>query len=209
MSSVLNDTLRIKVFSVGPLDTNCYLAYGDMSKKGVLIDPGDRDPGIKRTIEDEKIDILFTLNTHGHADHIKGDSFFSYPVAIHSLDLPCLSDPGRNLSFNTGWSVDPVTAGKELSDGDVLEIGSLIFDVIHTPGHTPGCICLKCGDVLFSGDTLFYEGVGRTDLPGGDQRALVESIKNRIFVLPDHTRVLPGHGPETTIGHEKRYNPFL
>ena len=106
-------------------------------------------------------------------------------------------------------NVPPAAAKKLLKDGDVIDIDGLRLHVIHTPGHTPGGISIKCGDMLFSGDTLFFEGVGRTDLPGGSYKALINSIKTKLFTLPDATKVFPGHGPETTIGHEKRNNPFV
>ena len=175
----------------------------------MLIDPAACDPEIKRSIKAGGIDVLCTLNTHGHADHIAGDAAFGYPVYIHELDEPCLSDARRNLSFMTGSDVMPPVTGKLLRDGDIIDIGGIRFEVIHTPGHTPGGICLRCGDVLFSGDTLFYEGVGRTDAPGGDHEALIRSIRERLMALPDTVRVFPGHGPETTIGHERRCNGFL
>ena len=209
MNSEKIDRLEVKTFVVGPLETNCYLAYGSVSKKGVLIDPGDEAGAIRDAIEKLGVDVLWVVNTHGHADHIKGDAYFSAPVAIHSLDEQCLSNPLKNLSFHASWCLKPVKAGRLLADGDIIKMGDMEIEVIHTPGHTPGGICLKCGDILFSGDTLFFEGVGRTDLPGGDHLALLKSIKEKLFSLPDSVKVFPGHGGDTTIGHEKKYNPFL
>lgn len=201
--------MKIKTFIVGPLQTNCYLVYDEGSSKGVLIDPASCEKEIKDFIESNGIEVLYILNTHGHGDHIKGNSFFGFPILIHELDEECLRDPAKNLSFDPEWSSGSMKAEKKLKDGDVIEVGSLRLEVIYTPGHTPGGISVKCGSVLFSGDTLFFEGVGRTDLPGGSYETLKKSIKKKLFTLPGETRVLPGHGPETTIAHEKKYNPFM
>jgi hydroxyacylglutathione hydrolase len=208
MNSARTERPEVRRFIVGPLGTNCYLVFERPSMKGVLIDPGEADSAVKEAISSEGVTVDWVINTHGHADHIKGNAYFSYPVAIHSLDEGCLSDPARNLSFQT-WPVEEVKAGRLLSDGDIISAGGLSFEVLHTPGHTPGGICLKCGEMLFSGDTLFFEGVGRTDLPGGDYNALVKSIEEKLFSLPDLTQVFPGHGVRTTIGHEKQCNPFM
>jgi hydroxyacylglutathione hydrolase len=128
---------------------------------------------------------------------------------IHELDESCLRGAGSNLA---GWmhaEVEPVSAKRLLKDGDVVEAGSIKLEIIHTPGHTPGGITVKTGSLLFTGDTLFHEGIGRTDIPGGDHELLLKSIKEKLMTLPDSMRVLPGHGPETTIGHERENNPFL
>ena len=200
--------LKIKRFVVGPLQTNCYVVSDPVSSEGMLMDPGDYDPEIEEYARAEGIKILYTLNTHGHADHIKGNAVFAFPVLIHELDEPCLNDPGRNLSLLTEERFDTVSAERLLKDGDEILLGSVVLKVIHTPGHTVGGISILCGNMLFSGDTLFYEGVGRTDLPGGDYKMLAESMK-KLMTLPDETRVFPGHGQETTIEHERRHNPFL
>lgn len=200
--------LKIKRFVVGPIETNCYVVSEPVSGEGMLIDPGDYDPGIEEYAKAENIKILYTLNTHGHADHIKGNAVFAFPVLIHEFDEPCLKDPGKNLSLLTLERIEPVRAERLLKDGDEIFLGDAVFTVIHTPGHTVGGISVLCEDVLFSGDTLFFEGVGRTDLPGGDHKTLIESM-DRLMTLPDSVRVFPGHGQETTIGHERRNNPFL
>ena len=208
---ILEETSSFGVvrFVLGPLATNCYLIYDKPSGKGMLIDPGVYDPEVSEYIKDNGITVVNILNTHGHADHITGDSAFGFPVLIHELDEPCLGNPLKNLSILSGGNISLVKASGVLNGGDIIELGDLKLEVIHTPGHTPGGISIKCGDMLFSGDTLFFEGVGRTDLPGGDYDALVSSIKEKLFTLPAEVKVFPGHGPETTIGHEKEYNPFI
>ncbi|MGB2600138.1 MAG: MBL fold metallo-hydrolase [Candidatus Omnitrophota bacterium] len=199
----------ISKFVVGPLETNCYVIHERSSLKGLLIDPGVYDPDVVKYIRDNNIDVLYTLNTHGHADHIFGDSGFGYPVLIHELDEPYLRDGEKNLAGWLNEVMKPVKTERLLKDGDDVVVGSLIFEVMHTPGHTPGGISVKLDSFLFSGDTLFFEGVGRTDCPGGDHEALFRSINEKLMALPDFVRVFPGHGPETTIGHERKSNPFL
>lgn len=191
------------------MSTNCYLAYSKISRKGILIDPAVYDEEVAGYIADSGIDVKYTVNTHGHADHIAGNAAFSYPVLIHELDEPCLRDPIASLAFSAEVEVERSEAARFLCDGDVVDVDGLCFEAIFTPGHSPGGICLRCGSVLFSGDTLFYEGIGRSDLPGGDHETLIRSIKEKLMILPDDVVVYPGHGPETTIGHERRFNPFL
>ena len=199
----------VKKFVVGSLSTNCYLIYEKISRKALLIDPGAYVPEIAEDIKAGDLKDVHILNTHGHADHIRGNAAFGFPVMIHELDASCLRSSLKNLSFFADGAVSPVKAERLLKDGDIIRLGEVILEIIHTPGHTPGGISVKCQNILFSGDTLFFEGVGRTDLPGGDHEALVAAIKEKLFALPDLVRVFPGHGPETTIGHEKRNNPFL
>ncbi len=205
----MTNELTVRKFVMGPLDTNCYLIYEERSRKGILIDPGAYDPRITEHTQDNGIDVICTLNTHGHGDHVMGDAAFGFPILIHELDGPCLQDPAKGLFFLGGGDMEPTRAEKFLADGDILRLGDLELEIIHTPGHTPGSISARCGNMLFSGDVLFLEGIGRTDLPGGDHQTLIRTIREKLLVLPDSVRVFPGHGPETTIGHERRNNPFL
>jgi len=200
--------INIQKFVTGPIETNCYVVY-DGSGEGLIIDPGQCEKRIIEFIGDKQLEIVNILNTHGHADHIAGNAGFGYPVMIHRDDESFLYDERKNLSFLTGTSIKPVQPARLLRDKDTIKIGALVLEVIHTPGHTPGGISLRCGSYLFGGDTLFFEGIGRSDLPYGDQDALIRSIRERLLILPDDIKVLPGHGPETTIGHEKHFNPFL
>lgn len=205
----MSPNIEIKKFIVGPLYTNCYLVHDKTSKEGLLIDPGAYVPEISEYIERHRLKILYTLNTHGHPDHTMADARFGFPVMIHKLDEPYLREPHIDLSYYGGDTSGAIKVKKRLADGDIIKLGNAEFKVIHTPGHTPGSISILHDDVLFSGDTLFFEGIGRTDRPGGDPQAILRSIYDKLFCLPDSVTVLTGHGPETTIGHEKRENPFL
>ena len=201
--------IKVKTFAIGSLQANCYLVYDTNSKEGFLIDPGVFDEDIKKEIETLGIKIKAIINTHGHADHIGGNKKFGYPVLIHKNDSSFLGNPAKNLSLFTGtFSISP-RAHSFLVDGEVIKAGEIEFKVIHTPGHTSGGISLKLEDKVFTGDTLFRENVGRTDLPGGSQEDLLRSIRERLLRLPDDTKVFPGHGPSSTIGHERKHNPYL
>jgi hydroxyacylglutathione hydrolase len=200
---------EVAKFVVGQLGTNCYIVHDRDSLDGVLIDPGAYDPEIVKYIRNNSIDIVCTLNTHGHADHILADAAFGYPVMIHELDEPYLRDAEKNLSTWLNTDIKPVKVERALKNGDMVTAGELIFEIIHTPGHTPGGISVKLDSWLFSGDALFFEGIGRTDCLGGDHETLLRSIREKLMILPDPVQVFPGHGPETTIGHERKNNPFL
>jgi len=205
--------LKILRMEVGSLGTNCYIVWCEETLEGIVIDPGGDAPDILALVNREKIKVKGIVNTHGHADHIMANARIkaatSAPIMIHHDDQHMLTSGHRNLSIFMGESIASSPADALLRDGDRIEFGKCSLQVIHTPGHTPGGICLKGDGVLFSGDTLFAESIGRTDLPGGSYSQLILSIKEKLLVLPDDTRVLPGHGPETTIGWERRMNPFI
>lgn len=176
----------------------------------MVIDPGANARGILRDIEDLGLDIKFIVLTHGHVDHIGAvkevKEATGAEVAIHPGDAGSL----RRLSWSTIYNLSsPPPPDRLLQDGDRLEVGDLQFLVLHTPGHSPGGICILGHGVVFSGDTLFNSGIGRTDFPSGSYNQLMTSIHTRLMVLPDDTIVCPGHGPDTTIGTERRTNPFL
>ena len=149
------------------------------------------------------------VNTHGHADHIGANPDFHLPVWIHEQDADFLTDPAKNLSKTYLLPFVSTRANRLLQDGELLKIGPIELRVIHTPGHTPGSICLKYGDILLTGDTLFCEGVGRTDFPYASEQDLFESIRKKIMVFDGKTKIFPGRGPASTIEHEKENNPFL
>jgi len=198
-----------KAITVGGLEVNCYILADDDTKEAIIIDPGSDPDIIKRHIARKELKPLFIVNTHGHADHIGANKFFDLPVLIHELEKDFLIDSRKNMSAAFGFEILSPKASRLLKDGDEIEVGALRFKVLHTPGHTPGSISLKVDSVLFTGDALFHEGIGRTDLPGSSGPQLLESIKNKMLILPDKTIIYPGHGPSSTIGHEKKNNPFL
>ncbi len=206
--------MKIKRFALGALWTNCYVV-SDPKGEGVVIDPGGPASEVEKYIKDNDIRLHWIILTHGHGDHIGGVSelrnLSENGIAIHADDADCLTDANRNLSAFMGTVVELPSADKKLNEDDILKVGEMKIRVIHTPGHTTGGICLHVteGDeeVLMSGDTLFARSIGRSDLPGGNEETLINSLK-KLTGLSDKLRVFPGHGPETTIGAEKLYNPY-
>jgi len=206
--------MKIITLEVGSLGTNCYIIYDETSRRAAVIDPGGGEGGIIACLKNEKLDVKYIINTHGHADHVLANlrlkEATGAPILIHAADADMLGSGQRNLSAFIGGSVSCGPADTLLKEGDVIKVADgLELTVIHTPGHTPGGICLKTDGVLFSGDTLFAESIGRTDFPGGSYRQLIASIKDKLMLLDDSYKVLPGHGPETTIGWERKMNPFI
>jgi len=199
----------VERFVVGPMGVNCYLLADPTTFEACIIDPGAEGRQVKNFIDKNGYNAKFIINTHGHGDHIAANAFFALPIYIHKLDKDFLADPDRNLSRMFLFTVKSPAASKILEDGDVITLGNLKLEVIHTPGHTPGSISLKTDGVVFTGDTLFCGGVGRTDFEYGDEAALFRSIHKRLLVLPDDTGIYPGHGDISTIGEERRSNPFL
>lgn len=194
--------------------TNTYLVWDDEKHLGAVIDPSNKAPLILKEAERLGFTLTSIINTHGHLDHIGANKELKQhspdlKIYIHELDAYMLKDPVQNGSIGFGSPVTSPPADILLYAGDKIPIGSYELNVIHTPGHTPGGICLHTDKILFSGDTLFYEGIGRTDLPGGDSEKLLASIRKKLLSLPDDTQVFPGHGDNTTIGHEKKYNIFI
>lgn len=205
--------LNIKTIPVGPLQTNCYVLVCLDSNEAIVVDPGDEADLILRAVKDWRADVRYIVNTHGHFDHSLGIAAVKRGTqakfAIHRLDAPMLRESGRSVAFFMVPEVEPVEVDWLLEDGDQIPLGNSTLQVLHTPGHTPGGICLLADKVLLSGDTLFNMGVGRTDFPGGDMAQLVTSIRTKLFSLPDDVVVYPGHGPATSIGQERRSNPFV
>ena len=199
----------IKKIVVGPLESNCYLAGDEDTKEIFIIDPGGDYKKIKSAIDEDSLKPKAVINTHGHGDHIGANEEFDIPVWIHRLDADFLTDPSKNLSGAFGFFLKTKTASKLLENGNILNVGKYSLEVIHTPGHTPGSICLKSRRVIFTGDTLFCEGIGRTDFQYGSERDIMRSIKEKLFTLDDSYIIYPGHGPESTIGNEKANNPYI
>ncbi len=206
--------MKIVKLEVGSLGTNCYIVFNEETKEAAVIDPGGSVGDILAVVAREKLAVKYIINTHGHADHVLGNmrvkEATGAPILIHEADAAMLTSGQLNLSAWIGGSVSCGPADTLLKEGDVIKVAAgLDLAVIHTPGHTPGCICLKTGNVLFSGDTLFAESIGRTDFPGGSYSQLVNNVKEKLFILDDSVKVYPGHGPETSIGWEKKNNPFI
>lgn len=199
----------IKAIVVGLLESNCYLAGDKDTKEIFIIDPGGDYDRIKKVIDKGGLKPKAVINTHGHGDHIGANEEFGIPVWIHRLDAGFLTDPSKNLSGVIGFFLKLKPASRLLEEGDILEIGKHALEVIHTPGHTPGSISLKGDGVVFTGDTLFCEGIGRTDLAYGSEKDIRRSIKEKLFTLDDDYVVYPGHGQSSTIGNEKNNNPYI
>lgn len=197
--------LKVERYISEAISENCYLLINQNSKKCVVVDPGQDIEKFADYIK--KYEIRYILLTHGHFDHIAGvNSLKEYtdaPVLIHKDDNDMISDPATNLSHLMG-SDTIIKADTFVSDGEIIDFGDNGIKVIHTPGHTPGSVCYKCGDFLFSGDTVFKDSIGRTDLPCGDYYRLRESVE-RLMELSDNISVYPGHGEMTTIGEFRRF----
>lgn len=198
-----NKGFILKRFIVGPMGVNCYLVADPATKEACLIDPGADPEAMKSYIQKNGLELKFILITHGHGDHIAANGYFKAPIYIHRADADFLRDPAKNMSKYFLFAVTSPKASRLLEDADTVNLGGLTFTVIHTPGHTPGSISLKLDGVIFTGDTLFCGGVGRTDFEYGDEGALYKSIKERLFSEPDDTAIYPGHGDSSTIGAEK------
>lgn len=206
--------LSIRSFNLGQLQTNAYLLQGDDPQRAVIIDPGMNPGPLLRAIEPLAIEAI--LLTHAHFDHIGGVEEIrnakGCPVYLHPLEQDWLTTPKLNGSLMWPEVSPPIStapAEYDLAEGQQLDLIGHTFKVLHTPGHSPGSVSFLCGKDLFSGDVLFRQGVGRTDLPGGRERDLYDSIQNKLFVLGDDVTVYSGHGPKTSIGYEKANNPYI
>ncbi len=205
----------LETFPVGPLHCNCTILGDEVTHEAIVVDPGDNIPEILSRLQKHGLTLRQIIVTHAHIDHVGGAALLrnstGAPVIMNQQDLGLLG----MMEMQAGWlgvptpQVAPPDASAE--DGLAIGLATLPAQVLHTPGHTPGSICLLFPDhhLLLAGDTLFAGSIGRTDLPGGDGRQILRSLHERLLVLPDSTRVVPGHGPETTIGEERQSNPFL
>ncbi len=204
----------IKTLVVGPFATNCYIIGCELTKRGVIIDPGAEAITIVKAVRQLGLSIPLIAVTHTHIDHIGAvkavKDELKAEFAVHQAESKSIFQAHSwILSPFIGGSFQPPKPDRLLKDGDMITVGDLTFSVLHTPGHSPGGISLCGHGVVFTGDTLFNFGIGRTDFPGCSYKQLMKSIYDKLMVLPDETIVYPGHGPSTTIGNERQANPFL
>lgn len=207
--------MEIGTYAGGPFAENSYLVRVDSGKGAVVIDPGAGADEIAGVIETEELDVLAVLLTHAHLDHVDGAARIrevtDAPIHLHPDDRPLYDaapDQARAFGLPSPELPEP---GEELAHGQALTFGDVSYEVRHAPGHSPGHVILwdEAGGVAFVGDVVFQGSIGRTDLPGGDYQKLMHSIRNEVLTLPDETRLFTGHGPDTTVGHERVGNPFL
>ena len=209
--------MKIEYLILGGYQTNCYILRKDDSAKDCLIiDPGLEAAELIEFLDEQKLNPVAVVLTHGHIDHIAGlaelrSRFGKIKVYIHNHDAEMLTEPNINLSTMSGIAFVTDAEDVSLKERDVIDLAGVKLLVLHTPGHTPGGISLYSKDagVVFVGDTLFAESIGRTDFPGGSMSQLLNNVREKLFTLPDDTEVYPGHGPATTIGAEKAHNPFF
>jgi len=205
--------LIIKTLVVGPIQANCYILGCEETLEAAVIDPGDEADRILYALAESRLTAKLIINTHGHFDHVSANKRLKEvtgaPILIHHLDAPMLDQLSSSAA---AWGLaadDSPAPDREIKDGDEVTFGNITLTVIHTPGHTTGGISLYNEDYVFVGDTLFAGSIGRTDFPGGSFETLKESIQQKLFTLSDDLKVYPGHNQPTTIGEEKRFNPFV
>lgn len=203
----------LETLVVGMIQANCYLVGDAKTGEGVVIDPGGDVPVILRALEAHKLKPVAILATHGHFDHVEGLAGLkratNAPILVHKSDMPLIqgmTTQGQLFGIRVEAAPPP---DRFLEDGDTLPVGGLTLQVLHTPGHSPGSVCFLVDRSVFVGDLLFAGSIGRTDLQGGDYDTLIRSVQQKIFTLPADTTVYPGHGPATSVGVEKRTNPFF
>ena len=193
--------MELKTFPIGSLQTNCYMAWAEGSEKCILIDPGYEPELLLEQVRRNRKELEAILLTHGHFDHVGGVKQIAAETGCKVYI--CAEELKQPLRYSDGLHYTDTVA-----EGDVLELAGLTLQVLHTPGHTPGCVCYLCGDTLFSGDTLFAGTCGRTDLPGGDFKTIQASLQ-RLAALEGDLKVLPGHGMASSLDIERRYNPYM
>jgi glyoxylase-like metal-dependent hydrolase (beta-lactamase superfamily II) len=205
--------MKYEMIIVGALETNCYIVYCEDTLECAIIDPGADPEKIIHKVGEMGLTPVLLINTHGHIDHVGANKDikekYEIPLCIHSMDSQMLGNILISAIGSLLGAKKSPQPDRFLDDGETISIGNSQLEVIHTPGHSPGSISLMGDGFLLSGDLLFCGGVGRTDLPGGSWNVLEDSIRNKIFVLPDETIVLPGHGPKTSVGQEKLSNMFI
>ncbi len=204
----------IHAMPVGPLQANCFIVGCEQTLKAAVIDPGGDAERILSVVQKDNLQVTAIINTHGHFDHVGGNQALKNAtqadLMIHKLDAPMLAHLPQSAAVWGMRADESPTPDRLLEDGDTIEVGNIRLKVIHTPGHSPGGVCLHAEghNAIFVGDTLFAGSIGRTDFPGGDYDTLISSIQTKLFALGDETQVYNGHMEPTTIGREKRFNPF-
>ena len=203
----------IKTLPVGPIMANCFIVGCEDTLAAAVIDPGDEADKILMSLAESKLTLKYIINTHGHFDHVGANrplkDATGVPILIHALDAPMLNQLSASAAAWGLATENSPPPDSMIEAGDTITFGKITLTVIHTPGHTPGGISLRTEGHVFVGDTLFAGSIGRTDFPGGDFETLRASIQNKLFLLGDDVQVYTGHGPQTTIGQEKRTNPFV
>jgi glyoxylase-like metal-dependent hydrolase (beta-lactamase superfamily II) len=205
--------IQVEPLIVGPLLANCYIVWDESVKQGVIIDPGDDADIILKTLKKLSVEITSILATHGHFDHVGAVAPLKRELKVeflaHKDDLFFIED-GENAARRWGVTIEqPPKPDRFITDGEKIKVGNFELEILHTPGHSPGGVSFLHNHMVFGGDTLFKGSIGRTDFRKGSYEDLAKSIKTRLYTLPDDTIVYTGHGPITTIGDEKRYNPFV
>lgn len=205
--------MQVACLTVGWLSTNCYVVWDSDSREALIVDPGAQAGDILDYVREHDLRVLTIVNTHGHADHMGANREIKMatqaPIMIHAADAHLLENPAANLSQSFGIPVTSPAPDQVLNSQSRLKVGNSVFEVLETPGHSPGSISLAGAGMVFSGDTLFSGSIGRTDIPSGDSRLILNSIQSQLLKLPKETTVYPGHGPATTIKDEINGNPYL
>ena len=203
----------LEILTVGELVTNCYILGDEKTQEAVVIDPGGDFEIIEAHLKKLKLEVKYIILTHGHVDHIGALSQLKKAtkaeILIHSKDSAMLYDPNQNLSIFSGDKITATKADRLLEEGDIIQCSGIKLEVLHTPGHTPGGISLLTDKMIFTGDALFCGSIGRTDFPDSSYQELISSIKDKLLSKDDDFIIYPGHGPSSTIGEERKNNPFL
>lgn len=209
----MSERIGIQCFTLGPFAQNCYLLVGPSGRRAAIVDPGFDSGLLLEPLEERGLELEWIINTHGHVDHVAGNRFFKQRTAarliIHPADAGLLGEVESHARMFGLEAENSPPPDARFAEGEPFLFDGVVMNVFHTPGHSPGSVCLGWDSQLLVGDTLFRGSVGRSDLPGGSHEVLVASIRRKLFSLPGETVCLPGHGPETTLAEERRSNPFV
>jgi glyoxylase-like metal-dependent hydrolase (beta-lactamase superfamily II) len=209
----MTDRVRLRRFTLGPFAENSYLLVGASGNRAALVDPGFDSDVLLDVLAEQGLELEWIINTHGHVDHVAGNRFFKERTGarliIHPADAELLGQVRSHARMFGLQADDSPPPDQFFAEGTPFVFDGQEFEVIHTPGHSPGSVCLRWGERLLVGDTLFQGSVGRSDLPGGSHEVLVQSIRRKLFGLPGETVCYPGHGPETSLAEERSSNPFV